>query len=291
MAAGLAAQDASEMSDDHRGPPGRRPGPARGGNPGFRGRPARNDRDRQGGPPPHRPGDIDEAVLYGVHPVIEALRNPRRRHRRLLATENALKRLQEEVGDLPVEPELVRPSEIDRLLTPDSVHQGLYLVCDPLPSPGLDSLPDDAIVLALDQITDPHNVGAILRSAAAFAASAVIVTIRHSPAATGVLAKSASGALEHVPLIAVRNLGDALDELGKRGFLRIGFDSDGEVAFDDVTLRRPLVMVMGAEGKGLRQRTRDLCDQVARLEVPGTITSLNVSNATAIALYAASRRR
>jgi 23S rRNA (guanosine2251-2'-O)-methyltransferase len=89
----------------------------------------------------------------------------------------------------------------------------------------------------------------------------------------------------------VRNLGDALDELGKRGFLRIGFDSDGEVAFDDVTLRRPLVMVMGAEGKGLRQRTRDLCDQVARLEVPGTITSLNVSNATAIALYAASRRR
>lgn len=243
------------------------------------------------GPPPHRPGDIDEAVLYGVHPVIEALRNPKRRHRRLLATENALKRLTEEIGELPLQAELVRPSEIDRLLTPDSVHQGLYLVCDPLPSPDLDSLPDDAIVLALDQITDPHNVGAILRSAAAFAAAAVIVTIRHSPAATGVLAKSASGALEHVPLIAVRNLGDALDELGKRGFLRIGFDSDGEVAFDDVELRRPLVMVMGAEGKGLRQRSRDLCDHVARLEVPGTITSLNVSNATAIALYAASRRR
>ncbi|AMJ60402.1 23S rRNA (guanosine(2251)-2'-O)-methyltransferase RlmB [Bosea sp. PAMC 26642] len=268
------------MSDDHRRPGG----PSRGG------KPPRNDWSRRDGPPPHRPGDIDEAVLYGVHPVIEALRNPKRRHRRLLATENALKRLQEEVGDLPVEAELVRPSEIDRLLTPDSVHQGLYLVCDPLPSPDLDSLPDDAIVLALDQITDPHNVGAILRSAAAFAASAVIVTIRHSPAATGVLAKSASGALEHVPLIAVRNLGDALDDLGKRGFLRIGFDSDGEVAFDDVVLRRPLVMVMGAEGKGLRQRTRDLCDQVARLEVPGTITSLNVSNATAIALYAASRR-
>ncbi len=246
---------------------------------------------RPGAPLPHRPGEIDEAVLYGVHPVVEALRNPQRRFRRLLATENALRRLREEVGELPLEAELVRPSEIDRLLTPDSVHQGLYLICDPLPSPDLDSLPDDAVVLALDQITDPHNVGAILRSAAAFGAAAVIVTIRHSPAATGVLAKSASGALEHVPLVAVRNLGDALETLGRRGFLRLGFDSDGDVALDDVALRRPLVMVMGAEGKGLRQRTRELCDHVARLEVPGAITSLNVSNATAIALYAASRRR
>ncbi|PZU87871.1 MAG: 23S rRNA (guanosine(2251)-2'-O)-methyltransferase RlmB [Chelatococcus sp.] len=255
------------------------------------GRPGQGRRpQRAGGPPPHRPGDIDEAVLYGLHPVVEALRNPARRHRKLLATENGLRRLTEEVGELPIEAEIVRPSEIDRLLTPDSVHQGLYLVCDPLPSPDLDSLPDDAVVLALDQITDPHNVGAILRSAAAFSAAAVIVTVRHSPAATGVLAKSASGALEHVPLIAVRNLGDALDQLGKRGFLRIGFDSDGDVALDDVALRRPLVMVMGAEGKGLRQRSRELCDHVARLEVPGAITSLNVSNATAIALYVASRR-
>ncbi len=280
------------MPDDDRGPAGRRPKQSWGGKPGFRGgRPPHADKHRHDGPPPHRPGDIDEAVLYGVHPVVEALRNPARRHRRLLATENGAKRLRDELGELPLEPELVRPSEIDRLLTPDSVHQGLYLVCDPLPSPDLDSLPDDAVVLALDQITDPHNVGAILRSAAAFAAAAVIVTIRHSPAATGVLAKSASGALEHVPLIAVRNLGDALGELGKRGFQRIGFDSDGEIAFDEVTLRRPLVMVMGAEGKGLRQRSRELCDQVARLEVPGAITSLNVSNATAIALYAASRKR
>jgi 23S rRNA (guanosine2251-2'-O)-methyltransferase len=248
-------------------------------------------RGRDDGPPPHRPGDIDEAILYGVHPVIEALKNRKRHHRKLLATENGLKRLTDELGELPIRAEIVRPSEIDRLLTPDSVHQGLYLVCDPLPSPDLDSLPDDSIVLALDQITDPHNVGAILRSAAAFGVAAVIVTIRHSPAATGVLAKSASGALEHVALVAVRNLGDALDKLGKRGFQRLGFDSDGEVAFDDVTLTKPLVMVMGAEGKGLRQRTRELCDQVARLEAPGAITSLNVSNATAIALYAASRRR
>ena len=263
--------------------------------PPFRPKHARPAGGRQGarrsdGPPPHRPGDIDEAVLYGVHPVVEALKNPQRRHRRLLATENGLRRLQEQIDPLPLEAEIVRPSEIDRLLTPDSVHQGLYLVCDPLPSPDRDSLPDDAVVLALDQITDPHNVGAILRSAAAFDVKAIVTTARHSPEATGVLAKSASGALEHVPLIAVRNLGDALETLGKRGFLRVGFDSDGDVSLDDVTLRRPLVMVMGAEGKGLRQRSRELCDHVARLEVPGTITSLNVSNATAIALYAASRR-
>lgn len=242
-------------------------------------------------PASSRPEAVDETVLYGVHPVVEALRNPARIFRRLLATENGANRLREAVGELPIEPELVRPSEIDRLLTPDAVHQGLYLVCDPLPSPDLDALGDEALVLALDQITDPHNVGAILRSAAAFGVDALIVTIRHSPAATGVLAKSASGALEHVPIISVRNLGDALAELGRRGFARVGFDSEGAVDFEDVPLKRPLVMVMGAEGKGLRQRTRELCDHLARLEAPGAITSLNVSNATAIALYAASRRR
>lgn len=238
----------------------------------------------------HRPGDIDEAVLYGLHPVVEALRNSRRRFRKLIATENGVRRLEEEIGRLPLDPEIVRPGDIDRLLTPDAVHQGLYLVCEPLPSPDLGTLPDDALVLALDQITDPHNVGAILRSAAAFAVTAVITTIRHSPAATGVLAKSASGALEHVPVIAVRNLSDALVILGERGFQRVGFDSEGDVTLDTVTLRRPLVLVMGAEGKGLRQRTRETCDVLARLDMPGAIKSLNVSNATAIALYAAMQR-
>ena len=242
-------------------------------------------------PAPSQPQALDETVLYGLHPVVEALRNPARVFRRLLATENGANRLREALGTLPLEPELVRPGEIDRLLTPDAVHQGLYLVCEPLPPQEIDSLPDDALVLALDQITDPHNVGAILRSAAAFGVDALIVTLRHSPAATGVLAKAASGALEHVPVIAVRNLGDTLVTLGKRGFTRIGFDSEGAVDFEQVQLGRPLVMVMGAEGKGLRQRTRKLCDHVARLEAPGAITSLNVSNATAIALYAASRRR
>jgi 23S rRNA (guanosine2251-2'-O)-methyltransferase len=200
-------------------------------------------------------------VLYGAHPVVEALRNPRRRFVKFMATENALRRTVEELGiaieALPIQPEEVRASAIDRLLTPDAVHQGLYLVCEPFPSPRLDNLPDNAMVLALDQVTDPHNVGAVMRSAAAFGVDAILVTTRHSPAFTGVLAKAASGALEHVPA---------------------------------TPLHRPLVLVMGAEGKGLRQRTRDICDVLVSLELPGAIRSLNVSNAAAIALYAAHQR-
>jgi len=265
--------------------PGQRRGAPGGGAPGG-GKPFRGQGPR--GPRPPMP--LDVTVLYGWHPVAEALRNPDRHHRRLMATENAMIRVREEIGAPPCPVELVRPGEIDRLLTPDAVHQGLYLECDPLEPPGLDSLGRDALVLVLDQITDPHNVGAMLRSAAAFGVDAVIVTVRHSPDATGVLAKSASGALEHVPIIPVRNLGDALLELGKAGFLRIGFDSEAEHPYEAIKLARPLALVMGAEGKGLRQRTLGLCDAVARLDMPGTIRSLNVSNATAIALYAATQR-
>jgi 23S rRNA (guanosine2251-2'-O)-methyltransferase len=229
-------------------------------------------------------------VLYGWHPVVEALRNPRRRFLRLLATENGVRRLEEEAGiALPIKPELVRPGDIDRLLTADAVHQGLLLECEPLDAPNIKDLPDTALVLVLDQITDPHNVGAMLRTAAAYAVDAVVTTARHSPAATGVLAKSASGGLEHVPIITVTNLARGLNELGERGFLRVGFDSDATENLDDIPLRRPLALVMGAEGKGLRQLTRDTCDVLARLDMPGAIKSLNVSNATAIALHVASR--
>ena len=245
--------------------------------------PGRRDRAHGG------PGD-DRVVLYGWHPVVEALRNGRRRVRRLLATENAARRLTEELGELRVEPEIVRPDAINRLSPPDAVHQGLFLEADPLPSPTLETLADDALVVVLDQITDPHNVGAIVRTCAAFAVDAVVTTARHSPAATGVLAKSASGGLEHVPFLVVRNLAEALIALGERGFLRVGFDSDGDVELAEVAVRRPLAVVLGAEGKGLRQRTRDTCDEVARLDMPGAIKSLNVSNATAIVLYALTRR-
>ncbi len=235
-------------------------------------------------------GGDETVVLYGVHPVVEALRNPARKPLRLLATENAARRLRDEVPDLAIAPTIVRPAEIEALLTPDALHQGLYLEVEPLPPADLSAIGPDAVLLALDQITDPHNVGAILRTAAAFGVSAVIVTQRHSPAMTGVLAKAASGALEHVPMVVVRNLGDALDRLAGQGVSRIGFDSEGSAALDSVAITRPVVLVMGAEGKGLRQRTRELCDVVARLDMQGPIKSLNVSNAAAIALYAVTRR-
>jgi 23S rRNA (guanosine2251-2'-O)-methyltransferase len=239
-------------------------------------------------PQARRPNfEIDTTVLYGWHPVAEALRNGKRTIRRLLATENSARRLSEELdAPLPIEPEIVRPEEINRLVEPDAVHQGLYLEADPLPSPSVDTLSRERVVLALDQITDPHNVGALVRTAAAFDVEAIITTARHSPAATGVLAKSASGGLEHVPFMVVRNLGDTLTELGKRGFQRIGLDSSGEADLSEVQISLPVVLVLGSEGKGLRQRTRDCCDVIGRLDMPGAIKSLNVSNAAAISLYA-----
>lgn len=236
---------------------------------------------------PRRASDIDTVVLYGWHPVREALSNPARRIRRLVATENGIRRLREDKVPIAIEPELVRPDAIDRLLTPDAVHQGLYVEADPLDAPTFGDLDGNDIVLVLDQVTDPHNVGAIIRSAAAFSIAAVITTERHSPSATGVLAKSASGGLEHVPLVFVKNLGDTLEELGENGVLRIGLDSDGDADLAKTAIRGPLALVVGAEGKGLRQRTRQLCDHLARLDMPGAIRSLNVSNATALALYIA----
>jgi 23S rRNA (guanosine2251-2'-O)-methyltransferase len=245
---------------------------------------------RRDGPSRRPPSDIDMTILYGWHPVAEALRNGSRVLHRLLATENSARRLAEEVGALRIEPEIVRPEEINRLVEPDAVHQGLYLEADPLPSPTLETLRGERVVLAFDQITDPHNVGAIVRTAAAFGVEAIITTARHSPAATGVLAKSASGGLEHVPFLIVRNLADALIALGKRGFQRIGLDSAGETPIDEIPLHRSVVLVLGSEGKGLRQRTRECCDAVGRLDMPGAIKSLNVSNAAAISLYAVTRR-
>jgi 23S rRNA (guanosine2251-2'-O)-methyltransferase len=222
--------------------------------------------------------------------VVAALANPARRARRLMLTENAARRLAEEGVTPAIAPEIVRPDAIDRLLGPDAVHQGLYLETDALPAPTLDTIEAEGIVLVLDQITDPHNVGAIMRSAAAFAVRAIVTTARHSPEATGVLAKSASGALEHVPFLTVQNLARALAALKARGFLTVGLDSEGAAPLEACDLREPLALVLGAEGKGLRQLTRETCDVVARLDLPGAIKSLNVSNAAALALYIAARR-
>ena len=236
-----------------------------------------------------RPGD-DTAVLYGWHTVTAALQNPARKLRKLLATENAARRLAEENLPASAPPEIVRPDAIAARLPPDAVHQGLYAEADPLPSPAIEDVADDGIVLVLDQVTDPHNVGAIFRSAAAFAARAIVTTTRHSPEATGVLAKAASGALEHVPLVTVQNLARALGALKDRGFLAIGLDSSGDSDLAALPLRKPVALVFGAEGKGLRQLTKETCDAVARLELPGAIQSLNVSNAASLSLYIATTK-
>jgi 23S rRNA (guanosine2251-2'-O)-methyltransferase len=237
-----------------------------------------------------RPPADRGVILYGWHTVKAALENPARHIRRLLATENAARRLAAEGMPLAREPELVRPEMIAQRLSPDAVHNGLLAEADPLPSPALEEIEPAGIVLVLDQITDPHNVGAILRTAAGFAAAAVVTTARHSPEATGVLAKSASGALEYVPMVTVQNLARALEELRERGYLVVGLDSTGDGDLGNAALRSPLALVLGAEGKGLRQLTRATCDHVARLDLPGRIRSLNVSNAAALALYIASRR-
>ena len=233
-----------------------------------------------------RPDDL--AVLYGWHTVKAALENPARIIRRLLATENAARRLTED--GIKATPEIVRPTAIDERLSADAVHQGLYLEAEPLPSPDIADIAAQGAVLVLDQITDPHNVGAILRTAAGFDVAAIVTTARHSPEATGALAKAASGALEYVPIVTVQNLARAMTELKERGYLLVGLDTEGDVDLADAPLRAPLALVLGAEGKGLRQLTRETCDCVARLDLPGRIKSLNVSNAAALALYVARRR-
>jgi 23S rRNA (guanosine2251-2'-O)-methyltransferase len=227
-------------------------------------------------------------VLYGWHTVRAALANPARNFHRLLATENAARRLTED--GVTIVPEIVRPEAIVALTGAEAVHQGLYAEADPLPEPDLETVAADGIVLLLDQITDPHNVGAIMRSAAAFGVTAVVTTARHSPQVSGVLAKAASGALDVVPIITVPNLARALGDLKDFGTMLVGLDSEGEADLAEVALSAPLGLVIGAEGKGLRHLTRTHCDVLARIALPGAIKSLNVSNATALALYIAATK-
>ena len=237
------------------------------------------------------PRDRDgPVILYGWHSVKAALENPARRFHKLMLTENAAHRLTESGLTLPIAPTRVKQEDIEALVGPEAVHQGILAEADPLDAPAIEDLDPQRLVLVLDQITDPHNVGAILRSAVAFGVEAVITTVRHSPEATGVLAKAASAALEHVPLIAVPNLARALETLKNKNVFVVGLDSTGDADLATVPLRAPLALVVGAEGKGLRQLTRTTCDAVARIALPGRIQSLNVSNATALALYVANGR-
>ena len=226
----------------------------------------------------------DVVRIYGFHAVEAALKAPRREPVRLYATPAAAERLKTEIAARGVETKLLPIEEIARRLPREAVHQGVLLEARPLSVLDVSELPPRGLVLVLDQITDPHNVGAILRTAAAFAVDALVTTERHSPELSGTLAKAASGGLEHVPIATVVNLARALEALGDLGYLRVGLDSEGERPLDAVPLARPLALVLGAEDRGLRRLTRERCDVVARLDLPGAIRSLNVSNAAAIAL-------
>ena len=242
-------------------------------------------------PKPRYDPDTGPVYLYGVHTVRAALDNPRRIKRELLATPNALARLAESGGTGKVKITETTPKELDRLLGGEAVHQGLALEVDPVGRFGLEDIEPLRLVVVLDQVTDPHNVGAILRTACAFGADAVLTTARYAPTETGVMAKAASGALDLLPLIEVRKLAAALETLKARGLRVLGFDSDAPLPLRVQPEGMPLAIVLGAEGKGLRQRTRELCDELVRLDMPGPIKSLNVSNAAAIALFAATAAR
>ncbi len=237
--------------------------------------------------------------LFGLHAVRDALMNPARTRLRLVLTRNAADKLAEAIAAAAMTPEIVEPRVFDKAvpLGPDQVHQGAALEVKPLNWGKLDDvamaegLP---LMVALDRVTDPHNVGAILRSSEVFGARAVIAPARHSAPETGALAKTASGALERQPYLRVTNLADALDRLKDMGFVAIGLAGEADLTLEDALAAAgpaPVVLVLGAEGPGLREKTRATCDHLARIPFAGGFGSLNVSNAAAVALYAASRGR
>ena len=240
-------------------------------------------------------------VLWGVHAAREAWLNPKRACHNLFVTIAGMAAMEEAIakaGELGLNrpaPQIMERTDLERLLPPSSVHQGVALDVEPLVEMSLrdllavETLPD--ILVVLDQVTDPHNVGAILRSAAAFGAGAVIMTERNAPNTTGVMAKTASGAAEHVPQIHVVNLARALIELKEAGYWCVGLAEQGEKELGALDLSARTAIVLGAEGDGLRRLTREHCDELARLPTGGAIGSLNVSNAAAVGLYEARRQK
>jgi 23S rRNA (guanosine2251-2'-O)-methyltransferase len=255
---------------------------------------ARKHRSGRSAAPRPEAGD-GPVLLYGVHAVEAALLNPRRKILRLLMTENAENRLKEALNARQLAAERVSPRDLDRRLGPDTVHQGALAEAELLDEPTLADLaaPTDRTgpLVLLDHVTDPHNVGAILRSCAVFGASGLVMTRRHSPPLDGTLAKSASGALEHVPVALVQNLARAIAELKELGFVTLALDDDAEHLIEEERFEGPTALVLGAEGKGLRELTRTSCDRLVRIATDGPIASLNVSNAAAIALHLAAWRR
>lgn len=236
--------------------------------------------------------------LFGIHAVRDALENARRKRHRLIVTLNAANRLEAAIAGSGMTPEISDARKFSAPLDPQSVHQGAALEVAPLDwgpleklcRPGAGAPP---VVVALDRVTDPHNVGAILRSAEVFGARAVIAPRHHSAPETGALAKSASGALERQPYLRIRNLGDGLETLQRLGYCVIGLDGDGTETLAEACAgagAAPVCLVLGAEGPGMRARSKSLCDRIARIPSAREFGSLNVSNAAAVALYAAQAR-
>lgn len=252
-------------------------------------------------PPPRSSNSPAGLVLFGSHAVAAAWLNPKRRCLRLWVTPAASKAFTphleqaKRLGLSRPSPEMVEPAALDRHTPPGAVHQGIAVEVQPLEAPDLENLlenaPEQACLVVLDQVTDPHNVGAILRSACAFGALAVLVTEHHAPNTTGTLAKAACGALEHTPIVRLGNLAQAMLKMQKAGFWCIGLAQEGREALHRLTLPPRLALLLGAEGEGLRRLTRDNCDTLAHLPTQAPLPSLNVSNAAALAIYEVMRQR
>ncbi|MGB1464454.1 MAG: 23S rRNA (guanosine(2251)-2'-O)-methyltransferase RlmB [Parvibaculales bacterium] len=227
--------------------------------------------------------------MYGSHAVRAAVDNPQRHIKNLYLTENAAHELAETLAKRNIQAQISKPQKLASLLPPDAVHQGMVLETAPLPEPDLaDLAASGKLLLLLDQVSDPRNVGAILRAAAVFGAGGIILPRRNSPPPSGALAKTASGALEVVQMVPVTNLARALETLHKAGYMSMGLDERGDTLIGNVPKDRPLAVVMGAEGPGLRRLTRETCDMLARLPVADDagFATLNVATATAVTLYA-----
>lgn len=234
-------------------------------------------------------GSANRPRFWGKHAVAAALDNPERKVLRAWATREAAEFMR---FPKDVQVTLAEAPDLGRLVPGDAPHQGVVIEVEPLEDAWLDDVlaeaPERAVLLVLDQVTDPHNVGAILRSAAAFGAVGIVTQDRHSPPESGALAKAASGALERVPWVRVVNLARALEQIGEAGFWRIGLAGEADADLKSALGPQRVALVLGAEGPGMRQNTREHCDALARLPITDSIESLNVSNAAAVALYAAS---
>ncbi|MBK17708.1 MAG: 23S rRNA (guanosine(2251)-2'-O)-methyltransferase RlmB [Rhodospirillaceae bacterium] len=244
---------------------------------------------------PRTPGNSQDLWIYGLHAVSAALSNSDRTPQRLLVLNDKVNDFNEINSTLDIKPETVSRDQLEAILPPGAVHQGVAALVDPLPNTTIDDLcakadsRSDALVIILDRVSDPQNIGAIIRSAAVFGAMGVIVQDRHAPQVTGVVAKAASGGLEDVPVIRVTNLSRAMETLKSANFWCVGLDSEAAEKIQSVERQNRTALVLGAEGAGLRRLVRENCDELVKIEGSGAITSLNVSNAAAVALFALSR--